>query len=87
MARHGDGIQQLQTGAHQEKVGRLGFAAIALDWERPFSSPLYAWSSAIQGKWGPMKVARGYSDRMWGSRELFLWSCIPMLRQRTGELD
>ena len=37
-------------------VGRLGFAAIALDWERPFLSPLYAWSSAIQGKTGPMKL-------------------------------
>ena len=30
-------------------LGRLGFAAIALDWERPFLGPLYAWSSAIQG--------------------------------------
>ena len=24
-------------------LGRLGFAAIALDWERPFLGPLYAW--------------------------------------------
>ena len=38
------------------KLGRLGFAAIALDWERPFLGPLYAWSSAIQGKAGPMKL-------------------------------
>ena len=37
-------------------LGRLGFAAIALDWERPFLGPLYAWSSAIQGKTGPMKL-------------------------------
>ena len=25
---------------------------MALDWERPFLGPLYAWSSAIQGKTG-----------------------------------
>ena len=37
-------------------LGRLGFAAIALDWTRPFLGPLYAWSSAIQGKAGPMKL-------------------------------
>ena len=37
-------------------LGRLGFAAISLDWERPFLRPLYAWSSAIQGKPGPMKI-------------------------------
>ena len=37
-------------------LGRLGFAAIALEWERPFLGPLYAWSSAIQGKAGPMKL-------------------------------
>ena len=32
-------------------LGRLG-----LDWERPFLGPLYAWSSAIQGKPGLMKI-------------------------------
>ena len=37
-------------------LGRIGFAAIALDWERPFLGPLYAWSPAIQGKAGPMKL-------------------------------
>ena len=37
-------------------LGRPGFAAIALDWERPFFRPLYAWSSAIQGKTGSMKL-------------------------------
>ena len=31
-------------------LDRLGFAAIFRDWERPFLSPLYAWSSAIQGR-------------------------------------
>ena len=37
-------------------LGRLGFAAISLDWERPFLGPLSAWSSAIQGRSGPMKI-------------------------------
>ena len=37
-------------------LGRLGFAAIALDWERPFLGPLRAWSSAVQGKTGLMTV-------------------------------
>ena len=37
-------------------LGRLGFAAICLDWERPFLGPLYAWSSAIQGRQGPMTI-------------------------------
>ena len=36
--------------------GRLGFAAISLDWERPSLGPLYAWSSATQGKLVPMKI-------------------------------
>ena len=33
-------------------LGRLGFAATALDWERPFLGPLHALSAAIQGKQG-----------------------------------
>ena len=37
-------------------LGRLGFAAISPDWERPFLGPLYAWSSAIQGRQGPMTI-------------------------------
>ena len=41
---------------NSQGLGRLGFAAIVLDWERPFLGPLYAWSSAIQGKTGPMKL-------------------------------
>ena len=47
-------------------LGRLGFAAISLDWERPFLGPLYAWSSAIQGKPGLMKIPAML-------RVLFLW--------------
>ena len=37
-------------------LGRLGFAAISLDWVRPFLGPLHAWSSAIQGRQGPMTI-------------------------------
>ncbi|CAE7693021.1 DSK1, partial [Symbiodinium necroappetens] len=37
-------------------LGRLGFAAIALDWERPFLGPLHAWSSAVQTKVGMLTV-------------------------------
>ena len=37
-------------------LGTLGFAAISLDWERPFLGPLYAWSSAIQGRQGLMTI-------------------------------
>ena len=46
----------------------------------PFLGPLYAWSSVIQGKTGPMKLpvmvlgSRGgdrYRSRMWGSREQY----------------
>ena len=33
-----------------------GFASIALDWERPFLGPLHAWSSAVQGKSGPLTL-------------------------------
>ena len=37
-------------------LGRLGFASIAPDWERPFLGPLHAWSSAVQGKSGPLTL-------------------------------
>ena len=37
-------------------LARLGFASIALDWERPFLGPLHAWSSAVQGKSGPLTL-------------------------------
>ena len=37
-------------------LGRLGFASIALDWERPFLGPLHAWSSAVQGKPGALTL-------------------------------
>ena len=44
-------------------LGRLGFVAISLDWERPFLGPLYAWSSAIQGRQGPMTIPTMLSVR------------------------
>ena len=46
----------MTTREMAQGLGRLGFAAILLDWERPFLGPLYAWSAAIQGKQGPMKI-------------------------------
>ena len=49
-------LRQVTAREMGQGLGRLGFAAILLDWERPFLGPLYAWSSAIQGKSGPMKI-------------------------------
>ena len=37
-------------------LGRLGFAALALPWERPLLGPLYAWSSAIQSNRGALTI-------------------------------
>eukprot|EP00438_Fugacium_kawagutii_P006907 Skav221031 [mRNA] locus=scaffold576:209066:211813:- [translate_table: standard] len=37
-------------------LGRLGFAALALPWERPLLGPLYAWSSAIKDQKGMMRL-------------------------------
>ena len=37
-------------------LGRLGFAATALDWERPFLGPLHAWSSAVAGEPGKLTL-------------------------------
>ena len=36
-----------EARAFAQGLGRLGFASIALDWERPFLGPLHAWSSAV----------------------------------------
>ena len=35
-------------------LGRLGFSALALPWERPLLGPLYAWFSAIQSNQGAL---------------------------------
>ena len=40
----------------EQGLGRLGFAANALTWERPFSGPLYSWSAAIRNKKGALKI-------------------------------
>lgn len=37
-------------------LGRLGFSALALPWEKPLLGPLYAWSSAIQANRGAMTI-------------------------------
>ena len=45
-----------EAKAFAQGLGRLGFASIALDWERPFLGPLHAWSSAVQGKPGALTL-------------------------------
>ena len=34
----------------EQGLGRLGFAANALTWERPFLGPLYSWTAAVRTK-------------------------------------
>ena len=40
----------------EQGLGRLGFAANALTWERPFLGPLYSWTAAIRGKRGVLRI-------------------------------
>ena len=40
----------------EQGLGRLGFTAGALLWERPFLGPLYSWSAAVRGKQGLLRV-------------------------------
>ena len=40
----------------EQGLGRLGFSAMALWWERPFLGPLYTWSAAIRNKQGNMSI-------------------------------
>ena len=42
--------------AFEQGLGRLGFAALALHWEKPFLGPLYSWSSAVRNKKGAMRL-------------------------------
>ena len=37
-------------------LGRLGFAATALPWEKPFLGPLYVWASAVRDQKGKVLV-------------------------------
>ena len=40
----------------EQGLGRLGFAANALTWERPVLGPLYAWSAAVRSKTGFLRI-------------------------------
>ena len=40
----------------EQGLGRLGFSALALLWEKPFLGPLYSWSAAIRNKKGTMRL-------------------------------
>eukprot|EP00435_Cladocopium_sp_Y103_P010035 s3632_g2.t1 len=40
----------------EQGLGRLGFSALALVWERPFLGPLYSWAAAIRNKKGYLKI-------------------------------
>ena len=40
----------------EQGLGRLGFASLALIWERPFLGPLYSWSAAVRNKPGRLRI-------------------------------
>ena len=40
----------------EQGLGRLGFSASALWWEKPFLGPLYSWTAAIRTKRGSLKI-------------------------------
>ena len=40
----------------EQGLGRLGFSANALTWERPFLGPLYSWAAAVRNKKGVLKM-------------------------------
>jgi hypothetical protein len=40
----------------EQGLGRLGFAALALGWERPFLGPLYSWAAAVRNKPGRLRI-------------------------------
>ena len=77
-----------EAKAFAQGLGRLGFASIALDWERPFLGPLHAWSSAVQGKPGPLtlptmvRVLCGWLAIVWSRAEGYknrsrYWKALP----------
>ena len=44
--------RETTTSKHfEEGLGRFGFSALALVWERQFLGPLYNWSAAIRGSY------------------------------------
>jgi hypothetical protein len=42
--------------AFEQGLGRVGFSALALLWEKPFLGPLYSWSAAIRNMRGTMRL-------------------------------
>ena len=62
-------------------LGRLGFSALALPWERPFLGPLYSWSAATRG-------ARGDLDLPWAVAFILKWIARMMKEgQRLEEVE
>ena len=57
----------------EQGLGRLGFAANALTWERPFLGPLYAWTSAVRNKRGILRIPAMLRTILW------------FLAERTGD--
>ena len=49
----------------EQGLGRLGFAANALTWERPFLGPLYAWTSAVRNKVGVLRIPTMLRTILW----------------------
>ena len=40
----------------EQGLGRMGFASMALNWERPFLGPLYNWCAAVRTKPGALRL-------------------------------
>ena len=40
-------LRKSEARPFAQGLGRLGFASMASDWERPFLGPLHAWSSLL----------------------------------------
>ena len=49
----------------EQGLGRLGFAANALTWERPFLGPLYSWTAAIRNKIGVLRIPTMLRTILW----------------------
>ncbi|CAL1173513.1 unnamed protein product [Cladocopium goreaui] len=73
----------------EQGLGRLGFAAMALTWERPFLGPLYSWCAAIRTKRGALRVPamlrtilRFLAKRFLAGGDL---QCPPPLKRQEGK--
>eukprot|EP00435_Cladocopium_sp_Y103_P075019 s47_g53.t1 len=49
----------------EQGLGRLGFAANALTWERPFLGPLYSWTAAVRTKHGLLRIPAMLRTILW----------------------